>query len=146
MTKLTDLSFDRVSELLQCYDFIQFALVFGSMANKTNHFLSDVDIAVYADVDIDLMTLGEIIVGIEDIVALKVDFVFLKDIYKKNPALSYNIASNHKVLFIKDEEKYINFKANSYKYYFDFEPMLKMFNEAFSQRITNGQFGKTGTA
>jgi len=131
-----------ISEFLQDYDFIEFALVFGSMANQTDHFLSDVDIAIYTDRDIDLMTLGEMVGGLEGLAKSKVDFVLLKNLYQKNPLLSYNIATNHHLLLCRNEEIYIDFKAKSYMYYFDFEPTLQMFNEAFSQRIANGKFGK----
>ena len=33
--------------------------------------------------------------------------------------MAFSIIDNHIVIFNRDEEKYIDFKADTYKYYFD---------------------------
>jgi len=97
-----------------CKKNISFALLFGSYARGDSHFLSDIDIGVWFKKEPDILDIGQIVGDLEEICQKRVDFVVLNELYKKNPLLSYNIASKHKILCLKDKECYIDFKRQSY--------------------------------
>ncbi len=132
----------KISDILKSYDTIMFALLFGSYSTNTQNFLSDVDIAIYTKEDIDLFTQGEMIAVLESELGKRVDLIVINDLYKTNTKLSFNITNNHEVLFCNDEEKYVDFKANSLKYYFDISYMYNMFDSGLKKRISDGTYGK----
>jgi len=136
----------QIRIFFQTIDFIDFAIFFGSFANKQTNFFSDIDIAIHTNKELELLEIGELVVNLEDILHKKVDLVLLNELYKKNPLLAYNITTNHEIIMLNDKNLYIDFKTNSFLWYFDFEPTLKMFNENFLKRVENGNFGKTKTA
>ncbi|NWF67295.1 MAG: nucleotidyltransferase domain-containing protein [Campylobacterales bacterium] len=140
------MNIENIQAYLKTFDFINFALLFGSSVNKQIHFFSDIDIAIHTKRELELLEIGELVINLEDILHKKVDLVILNGLYKKNSFLSYNITTNNEVIILNDENLYIDFKTNSFLWYFDFEPTLKMFNENFLKRVENGNFGKTKTA
>ena len=137
---------DKLQYLLQTYDFIDFALLFGSFANGRAGPLSDIDVAIHTREKIDLLEQGRMIAALEEATGRKVDLILLQDLYKIRPRLAYNIVSNHKLLLCKSHKAYVDFKTNTYKYYFDMQPLYKMLDEALLKRIDNGTFGKTQTS
>lgn len=132
----------KLLKKLTSFPHITFALLFGSYANGSNKYLSDVDVGIFVDKPIDLFAQGEIIATLECALGKKIDLVILNDLYKSNPKLSFNIANNHQVLFCQNDALYADFKANSWKYYFDVKYMLDMFDDAFKERLENGTYGK----
>lgn len=137
------ISLNQLKEILTKYDFIEFALLFGSFANGKSGFLSDVDIAIHITNDIDIFTQGKIISDLEEGLYKKVDLIIINDLYKNNAKLAFNIIDNHKVIFCKKQDVYVDFKTNTLKYYFDMSYMYEMFDNALKRRIENGTFGKT---
>jgi len=133
----------HIEKILRQYDFIEFALIFGSYASNKYTLLSDIDIAIYTKEQIDIFTQGEIIATLNDKLDKRIDLVVLNDLYKKDSKLSYNILQSHKIIFNDSSEKYNNFKVNSLKYYFDMEYTYNMFNKALSKRLKDGTYGKT---
>ena len=133
---------DQLKQLLQTYDFIDFALLFGSYAKGTQRTLSDIDIGIYTHRPIDLLEQGELISTLEEAFQKKIDLVLLNDLYKKSAKLAFNIVDNHQVIFCKNQEAYIDFKTYTYKYYFDQKPMYEMFDKALLERMENGTYGK----
>ena len=55
-----------ITKILQEYEIIDFALLFGSYASEKQGFLSDIDIAIFTKNDIDIFMLGEIIASLQD--------------------------------------------------------------------------------
>lgn len=133
---------ESLDEVLQSYDFIDFALLFGSYARGTQKNLSDIDIAIYTNRSIGLLEQGDIISFLEDRFEKKIDLVLLNNLEKENAKMAFNIVNNHKIIFSKQKQKYIDFKANTYKYYLDLQPMYEMFDEALKERISSGTYGK----
>jgi len=138
----TSMDIKKPENILSQYDFIVFALLFGSHASQKVHTMSDLDIAIYTDSEIDLLMMGEIIAALEAEMNTKVDLVVLNDLYKTDPKLAFNITDNHEVIFCRDRECYIDFKTMSMKYYFDIAPMYEMFDKAPKERLKNGTYGK----
>lgn len=139
---LTGMDIKKLKNILSQYDFIVFALLFGSHASQRTHAMSDLDIAIYTDGEIDLLTMGEMIATLEAEMDTKVDLVVLNDLYKTDPKLAFNITDNHRMILCWNQERYIDFKTMSMKYYFDIAPMYEMFDKALKERLKNGTYGK----
>ncbi len=137
---------NEIKKYLEQYDFINFALFFGSYVNGKAGNMSDLDIGIYCEENPDLLLLGKIIYDLEIITKKKIDLLELKDIYKKNPALAYRIATKHKIIFVRDNELFIEFKRRAFLYYFDTEKLRKSVRDTFYERISSKKFGKRNYA
>ncbi|MCF6205414.1 MAG: nucleotidyltransferase domain-containing protein [Sulfurovum sp.] len=131
-----------LKDVLGTFDYIEFALLFGSAVEGRQQVFSDVDIAVHTNRPIDLLEQGYLVSTLEEVVKKPVDLVLLNDLYKHYPKLAFNIVDKHNVILNKHQEKYTDFKTNTYKYYFDHQPMYAMFDESLRKRIANGTYGK----
>lgn len=136
----------KIITILKRYDFITNAFIFGSYAKNKQTSLSDIDIAIQTNKDIDLFTIGEIIADLESIGNIKIDLVLCNELYKYSPLLAYNIYQNHKILYIQNTKEYNDFKENSLHYYLDFKPVIDEQNTAFLERVKNGNIAKTKIA
>ncbi len=132
-------------KLLEPYDFIDFALLFGSYAKGKQTFLSDIDIAIFTNRSIDLFEQGNLISLLEENLNKKVDLVLLNNLEKNDAKMAFNIVSNHEVILNRSNKKYVDFKADTYKYYFDLQPMYEMFDKALKKRLKSGTYGKIKT-
>ena len=132
----------KLKTLLHTYDFIDFALLFGSYAKGTQKTLSDIDIGIYTHRPISLLEQGELISTLEDTLQKKIDLVILNELYRSHAKLAFNIVDNHQVILCKNQEVYVNFKTYTYKYYFDQKSMYEMFDKALLERMENGTYGK----
>jgi predicted nucleotidyltransferase len=122
---------------------INFALVFGSYASGKNHSFSDLDIGVHCKVELDIIEIGNMIGDLESITNIKIDLLILNDIYEENSTIAYEIICNHKVIYSKSENIFLNFKTKTYLHYFDDEPLREMKRKSLQKRIESNQIGKT---
>jgi len=143
---MIDIKINKIRDILEEYDFIINALLFGSYSNGKADRFSDVDIAIEVTKTIDLLTMGEIISRLEIEVERKTDLVIINDLHKKSPLLAFNIYKNHKRLFIKDQKRYDGFKENALHFYLDFKRVLDEQNRMFLKRVESGNIGKIKTA
>lgn len=137
---------NQIKRILQRYDTVENALLFGSYATNTQHNMSDMDIAVQTSRELNLFEMGDIIASLETELNHKIDFVIFNELYKTSPLLAYNIYKNHTILILNNKKKYDVFKENALHYYLDFKHILDEQNLAFSKRISNGNIAKTQTA
>lgn len=136
----------KLKELLNQYDFVTNVLIFGSYAANKQNNMSDIDIAIHTNKDIDIFELGEIISNLESTLNLKTDLVILNNLYKKSPLLAYNIYQSHKPVYLNDTGTYNSFKENALHYYLDFQHVIEEQNIAFLERVKNGTIAKIKTA
>ncbi len=137
---------ERIKKVLESFEDIEFAFVFGSYARGNAKHMSDIDIAAHFSSDIDLLELGKIIAKLEVVAKRKVDFVTLNNLYKKNPLLAFEIIKNSNLLFVRDIEKLISFKTRAQLEYFDTEKLRRETRETFRRRISERKFGKRNYA
>ena len=135
---------DVIRDYLERYAFIDFAVLFGSHAEKRAGRLSDVDIGIYVSRDLPLMERGRMIAGLEAILKGDVDIVLLNDSYKANPVFVFEILTKGRMLFVRDQEKFIDFKKNALQYYMDTQPLRKMVEAALNARLQSNCFGVRG--
>lgn len=132
---------DFTQYLTDCPD-VSFAFIFGSFGTDSfNENLSDIDLGVYFNTDTDLLRLGKIIFDLSLFTDLRIDFVRLNDLYKKDANFAYEAVKSARIIVNKDEEKLISFKKNTLLWYFDTEWLRDLNREALKRRIETGQFG-----
>jgi len=116
--------------------------IFGSFAKSRANSLSDLDIAIFINKELDILDFGMLVSDLEKATRQKIDLVILNDLHKKNAKLAFNILQNHELIFSSNREEYIEFKSNTMQYYFDIEPMYEMFDRELTQRLNNGTYGQ----
>jgi len=133
----------QLKDILEQYNYIDFALLFGSYVDDRAKRLSDVDIGIYTNRPIDLLEQGYLISTLENLLDKTIDLVLLNDLYKHHAKLAFNIVDKHQIILQRNREKYIEFKTYTYKYYFDQQQMYTMFDKSLYKRIERGTYGKT---
>ncbi|PHS58191.1 MAG: hypothetical protein COB17_04140 [Sulfurimonas sp.] len=73
----------QVKNILQENQNIIFALLFGSYANGKSNDMSDIDIAIFTDKELDIFEFGMIVSDLEQLSDKKIDLVVLNNLYKK---------------------------------------------------------------
>jgi len=134
--------FERLKEFFRNYEFIDFAIVFGSYAKNKAFPISDIDIAIHTSKELELLEIGEIISKLEKITQKDIDLVILNNLYKKEPILAYNIVSEGVSIFCRDKEKLADFKTKCFLWFFDHQPLYEMVNKALIKRIREGNFAR----
>jgi len=119
---------------------IDFAIIFGSIVSNKMRYDSDVDFAIHFTDSPTILEIGEIVLGLENIIKTKVDIVSLNNLYLSNPELAYNVISEGKTIIVKDEFKFIEFKKSVLLFYLDFKPYIEKFNTDFNQRLSSNKF------
>jgi predicted nucleotidyltransferase len=134
---------NQIRQILSQDARIDVALLFGSHVSGRTTPMSDVDIGIITNQEMPLIELGYLIVQLESALQSNVDLIVLNDVYKRNPQLAFNIVSHCRVVLCRNEDVLVNFKRNTYLYYFDTEPLRTMVNAAFRKRLATGKFGVT---
>jgi len=127
-------------------NFIVFALLFGSFAESRATRISDIDIGIHTNRDVSPLEIGEIVARLEKITALKVDLIILNDLYKKKPSLAFEIVSNGQLLLCQEQEKFIEFKKNTFLYYLDTAPLRHAVDRHFRERLNENRSGERNYA
>jgi len=142
MEETEQIAIEQAGDALAGYDFIAFALLFGSHARQAAFPWSDVDIAIYATRPLELLEMGEIIATLEDVVKRDVDLVVLNDALERNPALAYHAVKEGIVLFCRDHAALVDFKRRAVLHYLDTAPLRALIARAREERLRTGRFGK----
>ena len=79
---------ELIKEYLSTHPDVIFAVIFGSFAEGRQTKVSDIDIGVYTNRELELLELGQLVADIENIVKHKVDIVILNDLHKRSPAFA----------------------------------------------------------
>jgi len=119
--------------------------LFGSYAQGKQTRLSDIDLAILLDPNYPQedffkkkLELLPVITSI-----LRTDEVDLIILNCAPYSLAYRVLSQGKLLYEKEERRShrINFQAQVYVGYFDFQPVEKVIHQGLRQRIKEGRFG-----
>ncbi len=133
-----------VRQILLTDSRIDVGLLFGSHVSGKTTPMSDVDIGIITNVDMPLIDLGYLTYQLENAMDSDgVDLVILNDAYKRNPRFAFNVISNCRVVFCRKEDVLVDFKRNTFLYYFDTQPLREMVDAALRRRIAAGKFGET---
>jgi hypothetical protein len=119
--------------------------LFGSYAQGKQTSLSDIDLAILLEPDYPQedffkkkLELLPVITSI-----LRTDEVDLVILNCAPYSLAYRVLGQGKLLYEKEERRShrVNFQAQVYVGYFDFQPVEKVIHQGLRQRIKEGRFG-----
>lgn len=141
MQNIENISF-ILKEYFSGFDFINFALVFGSFANGNENALSDIDIGIYTTGDLELLEMGKLVVDIENKTGIRTDLSVLNNSYNKSPSFAYQVVTNCKLIYEKEKNSFSDFKTSCFISYFDHANLRKMVEKSFDLRISNKKIGE----
>ena len=84
-----------------------------------------------------------LVVELEKEANCAVDLILLNDLSKKNPKLAYSVINEGILLFCYDEKLLARYKEKVYMNYFDFKPVIDLFERKLLDRISNNRFAVT---
>jgi len=134
----------QVADLLADYDFIEFALLFGSFACGASQPWSDVDIAVYLSRPLSLLEQGQLTAALECHLGRDVDLLVLNTALDHNPALAYRAITEGTLLFCRDRKTFVDCKTRAMVRYLDTAFLRALVSRAFHKRLETGRFGTGG--
>jgi len=119
--------------------------LFGSYAQGKQTRLSDIDLAILLEPDYPRENFFKKKLELLPVVTsiLRTDEVDLIILNCAPLSLAYRILSQGKLLYEKEERRSprVNFQAQVYVGYFDFQPVEKVIYQGLRQRIKEGRFG-----
>lgn len=136
------ISLDTLRDTVASYP-VSLVVLFGSYATEDTHRLSDFDIAVKFEPDVDqeekLELLDEITVAIQRTVG--VEAVDLVDLDMVRPAIGYNALRNGKLVY-GERNTAVELEAEFLVRKLDFQHVKRTWDEALTDRIKEGNFGR----
>lgn len=113
---------------------VVFVYLFGSQATKKTDFESDIDLAVYLDESCEdlFKTRLYLIEKLQDIFKKNVEVIILNE--QKSIFFKFVIIKQGKVIFEKDHNKRVDFEFKTMQEYYDFQPFLQQYNQAYLER------------
>ncbi len=120
----------KISEALREEEGVLFCYLFGSCVRKDMIQGSDVDLAVYFDKErikdfFDKRI--ELIAKFSRLLKKDADVVVLNS---ASPLLRYVVLKEGSLIFERDKGRRVDFELKSLNEYFDFKPVLEMYNKA----------------
>jgi hypothetical protein len=119
------------------------AYLFGSAARRQATHLSDVDIAVLLDAEIDTESSVEqqvdLMIALEKFASHEVQVTILN---RAPPLLAYQVIRDGVLLYERDETERVAFEVNVMKVYFDLKPVFEFHRQALIKRIQEEGLGR----
>lgn len=131
---------NTLADLLSVNKNVVFAYLFGSMAKNNERYGSDMDIAVYFNIEPDLSEIGKLNLNLEEKLNYKIDLVQLNRLDKKNPVLAHSIFTDGILLINNNITLHNEFKKSALLHYLDFKPVDDLINRSFKLRLANNSF------
>ncbi|BER91614.1 type VII toxin-antitoxin system MntA family adenylyltransferase antitoxin [Atrimonas thermophila] len=142
---LTEIARKKLVEYLESVDFVDFAILFGSLAHGKPHPGSDCDLGIATTRKVSLLEAGFLVARLEEIVGKEVDLVIVNDLPFRNPVLAFEVARG-KLLFARDSARFVAFKEKAFLHFLDTQFLRNLLNQALLKRIEEGRFGKRSTS
>ena len=134
-----------INEYLKKLNTIEFAVLFGSFAEARQTDISDIDIGIFFAKEPLILELGKIASDLENIADRKIDIVILNDLYINDSSFAYEIISGAKVLLLKNESMFLEYKRRVFMEFIDTRELREKVNSDFLSRLNNN-FGKRNYA
>ena len=130
----------RISGIMEERSEVVFAYLFGSKMNNKVRYGSDLDIGIYFNNNPDLLTIGELVVKLEDETKQKIDLVKLNHLDKINPSLAYSVLDTGVLICNKNDKTIHEFKSSVIINFLDFSYTNNLFDKAFKNRMMTKNF------
>lgn len=132
---------EALCNILAQNDWVDFAVLFGSMVSGRPTPQSDLDIAVATTREVSFLELGTLVAQLEIALRREVDLVIANDLPSRNPVLAFAVASGE-LLFARDKRRFVAFKERAFLSFWDTEFLRNTVNRALLERLARGRFGK----
>lgn len=144
ITHVTSVALPQIAELLSYFaglPSVRFACLFGSHARGQANALSDVDIAVLLDKSLDKNQRFDLRLDMTADVSriLRTNDVDIAVLNDTPVALSYRVVRDGILLFCRDRDEMVAYCARILSEYFDFLPVLQLFEKATLERARRGE-------
>ena len=126
---------EKLKSVFREYDDIEAVYLFGSKASGTIHEESDIDLAIYPDVESLRHKKIDILHQLAKEGFCNVDMVFMNE---KDIVLQYEAVRLNKIVYQRPEFDSGSFFSLIVRKYLDFLPYLQIQREAYKKRILNG--------
>ena len=117
-------------------------LLFGSQAKEEAGVRSDVDLGFLFHDEPDYLRMGYHAVKLESILNRRIDPLLLNGLERKNPLLAHEVVENHRLVYLKDKERYIDFKTAARLFYLDSLPLIEANRKSLRERIREDKIGE----
>ena len=128
--------------LLEAFEIVECAYVFGSVVRGEAGPLSDVDIALLVHNTLDPQARTEIAAALagslQKVDGPMVDVLILND---APPALRHRVIRDGRLVFSRDEARRVQFEVAAIREFLDFQHVLERYDRAMLARAREGHFG-----
>lgn len=101
--------------------------------------MRDIDLGILTNVDVHLLDLGHLTHQLQKALDTdNIDLVVLNDAYKRNLRFAFNVVSNCRVIFCRNEKVLVDSKRNTFLYYFD----MQYVQDRLMIHFAAGKFGQ----
>lgn len=136
------ISKEKIASLFTNYPYIKLAYLIGSYAKGLPRADSDLDIALVVEKeDVENINYSEIYNKISKIIKHPNLDIRIVVENKTDPLYLFEIAKG-KLLYVKEEEKRVEFEKKAMLMYYDSQHLRDIFNKYIDKRIEKGSYGK----
>ncbi len=136
----------KLRDAIKHFNFIDFAILFGSHAKNKSNNMSDIDIGIFTTRDIPLLEIGQLTARIESIINRKIDIVVINTLYRERPLFVFEIISTGKIIFSGNNANLVEFRRKAFLYYLDVKHLIDNVNKGFKNRLLKNKFGEKNYA
>lgn len=140
---MKNLNIEKVRDYLYLKDEVSAAYIFGSYASDRHFPMSDIDIALLFNTNVNIKEYGELKLKIitEIIEILSRDNIDVAILNTAPPLLSHEVAKKGVLLFSKNEKERLEYIAKSTMRYLDTIHLRKVQDKILHEKIRRGAFG-----
>ncbi len=117
-------------------------LLFGSQAKDEADARSDVDLGFLFRDDPDYLRMGYHVAKLESILNRRIDPLLLNGLERDNPLLAHEVVENHRLVYLENNERYIDFKTEARLFYLDSLPLIEANRKSLRERIREDKIGE----
>ncbi|MFH1799191.1 MAG: nucleotidyltransferase domain-containing protein [Candidatus Omnitrophota bacterium] len=137
------MQYEKLKKYFKKQSDIQCAILFGSVALGKTTPMSDIDIGVYFDNDVDKLSASDRQIDITCILMSlyhinRVDVVILNF---ADPFLRFQVVKTGQLIYAKDIKEFYRFKAVSFGRYQEIKPLYEQYNKIAEEKIRRNADG-----
>ena len=131
--------FDILKEVMEKDKEVLFAYLYGSYAQDSIHFESDIDVAVYLkSADLKRYSKKEEELTIELVTKIHKDRIDLRILNVLPPLLQYNVLKDGTPIFVRDDKERVDFETRVMNRFFELKPCIDEYYRMLSLKIKAG--------
>lgn len=129
----------QVLSVLHDHENVVFAYLFGSFVTQDRY--RDIDIGIYFESKVDLLTIGLLKTELEQHIRCPVDIIQINKLTERNPELAFDMVTSGRQVINKDPKLHRGYKEKVFRAYYDTAFLRILVNDAFGKRLETNKFG-----